>query len=426
MMQPPIFNDSKNGPDSLPPGALSVDGRPGVVADVRIAVGRPGRHLALYPGRMGYDLQEELDFLTYRAMEPNIFFAARFLAPAMPRLEDRQIRIAIIRDEVGTRSRMRLLMPFSIEKPGFSVGPSIIRVWANDFGPLGTPLVDAEDAAETIDNLFEALAAPEAKLPGVLVLPSLRVNGPFAKLARALALSRDLPLTITNPSQRPMLESYEDGNTYLRNAISRGHLKDIRRQRRLLAQEGELVYNVARQPEEIRLRTEEFLSLEARGWKGKKRTALLNDRYRSAFAREAVSNLAEVDAVRIHTLDLDGKAIASMIVFIMAGEAYTWKTTFDEDYARFSPGKLLAVDLTAWHLEDANIVRTDSSTEAEQTMLHRMWREREEMATVVIGLNRNSDRDVRQVATQLHLYRNTRNLARMLRDKILSRRFGDR
>ncbi len=426
MMQPPIFNESKNGADSRQNGALSADGRPGAVPDVRVAVGRPGRHLALYPGRMGYDLQEELDFLTYRAMEPNIFFAARFLAPAIPRLEERQIRIAIIRDEVGARSRMRLLMPFSTEKPGFSVGPSIIRAWANHFGPLGTPLVDAEDAAETIDNLFDGLASPEAKLPGILVLPNLRVNGPFAKLARALALSRDLPVTITNPTERPMLQSDEDGDAYLRNSISRGHLKDIRRQRRLLAQEGDLTYNVARQPEEIRLRMEEFLSIEAKGWKGKKRTALLNDRYRAAFAREAVSNLAEVDAVRIHTLDLDGKAIASMIVFIMAGEAYTWKTTFDEDYARFSPGKLLAADLTNWHLDDANIVRTDSSTDAENTILHRMWREREEMATVVIGLNRNSDRDVRQVATQLHLYRNTRNLARMLRDKILSRRFGDR
>ena len=32
---------------------------------------------------------------------------------------------------------------------------------------------------------------------------------------------------------------------------------------------------------------------------------------------------------------------------------------------------------------------------------------------------------MRQAATQLHLYRNTRNLARILRDKILARRFTD-
>lgn len=425
MAQPPKFNENKNHRDKRPVGTVPMAGRTRPPADIRVDVGRPGRHLSIYPGRMGYDLQEELDFLTYRAMEPNIFFAARFLAPAMPRLEDRQVRVAIIRDEVDTRSRMRLLMPFSIEKPGFSVGPSIIRVWSNSFGPLGTPLVDAEDAAETIDNLFDALAAPEAKLPGVLVLPDLRVNGPFAKLAKALALSRDLPMTVTDSFQRPMLQSLDDGDTYLRKSVSKTHLKEMRRQYRLLGECGQLTYNVARQPEEIRLRMEEFLALEANGWKGRKRSALTSDRFRAAFAREAVSNLAEVDAVRIHTLNLDGKAIASMVVFIMAGEAYTWKTAFNEDYARFSPGKLLAADLTDWHLEDANIVRTDSCTQTEHTILYRLWQEREEMGTVIIGLGRNSDRDVRQVAAQMHLYRNTRNLARILRDKILTRRFGE-
>jgi hypothetical protein len=52
---------------------------------------------------------------------------------------------------------MRLLLPFSVEKPGFSVGASIIRCWSNPFGPLGTPLLDREEAAETLDNMLEAL-----------------------------------------------------------------------------------------------------------------------------------------------------------------------------------------------------------------------------------------------------------------------------
>ena len=118
------------------------------LAEHDIAVGRPGRHLAIYPARAGYELQEELDFLTNRAMEPNIFFSGRFLAPAMPRLEDRVIRLMLMRDETDTHSRMRLMLPFSVEKPGFSVGASIVRAWANPFGPLGTPLLDREDAAE--------------------------------------------------------------------------------------------------------------------------------------------------------------------------------------------------------------------------------------------------------------------------------------
>lgn len=402
-----------HAPSDLPEPSLS------------IAIGRPGRTLAIYPARMGYDLQDELDFLSNRVLEPNIFFAARLLAPAMPRIEDRAVRLAILRDRKENGGRMRLLMPFSVEKPGFALGAPILRVWANPFGPLGTPLVDAEDAAETLDNLLEGLGRRDAGLPGVLVMPDLRLDGRFARMIRAVALSRNLPVAVTGRHHRPMLHSDLDPETYLRQSVSAHHLREMRRQWRKLAETGALTHGVARQPREIRQRTEEFLALEAKGWKGRKRSALINDRYRSAFAREAIGNLAEIDAVRIHTLDLDGKAIASLVVFLMAGEAYTWKTAYDEALAAFSPGKLLMMKLTEWHLEDANITRSDSCAVPDHPVMSRFWSEREAMGTLIIGLADSADRDTRQVATQLHLYQNTRSMARRLREKILGFRNRD-
>ncbi|MCO5733694.1 GNAT family N-acetyltransferase [Rhizobium sp. SSA_523] len=391
-------------------------------ASLQIAVGRPGRSLSIYPASMGYDLQDELDFLSNRVMEPNVFFSGRMLAPAMPRVEDRHVQLAIIRDEKEHYGRLRLLMPFSIEKPGFALGASIIRVWANPFGPLGTPLVDAEDAAETLDNLLDALSAQQARLPEVLVLPDLRLNGRFAQLMRAVAVARNLPVAVTSPYQRPTLDSELEGDAYLKSSISAHHLREMRRLWRRLEKEGDLSYSVARNPTDIRRRTEEFLALEAKGWKGRKRSALISDRYRAAFAREAIGNLAEIDGVRIHTLDIDGRAIASLIVFVMAGEAYTWKTAYDEDFARFSPGKLLVMRLTDWHLDDFNITRTDSCAVPDHPIMSRLWREREDMGTMVIGLTGTNDRDVRQVSAQLHLYRSTRNIARLLREKIMGLR----
>lgn len=392
--------------------------RPSAVASTE--VGKPDRTLSIYPAQAGYDLQPELDFLSNRAMEPNVFFTSRFLAPAMPRLEDREIRLAIIRDETDAHSRLRLLMPFSVERPGFAIGAPIIRAWANSFGPLGTPLVDAEGAGEIMDHFLEALGREEMRLPSVLVLPEIRLNGPFAQMARAIAMSRNLPLDVTNEQARPMLESAKDGETYLKDSIKASHMREMRRQWGHLARLGTVTYEVARQPGDIRMRMEEFLLLEASGWKGKKRTAMLSDRLRAAFAREAVNNLAEIDAARVHTIDLDGKAIASMIVLMMNGEAYTWKTAFNEDYGRYSPGKLLTAQLTDWHLDDANIVRTDSCAVADHPIMSRLWQEREAMGTLIIGLKQNSDREVRQVGTQLHLYQNTRNVAKKIRDKIMS------
>ncbi|MDQ0321597.1 hypothetical protein QO002_003735 [Pararhizobium capsulatum DSM 1112] len=418
MIRSPQLPNDINGSTARYLGGLAPPPLDRPAADRSLAIGRPGRELCLYPAKAGYELQQELDFLSNRAMEPNVFFTGRFLAPAMPRLEDRVVRLALIRDNDARRSRLRFLMPYSIDKPGFSIGSPIIRAWSNPFGPLGVPLLDAEEAAETIDNLLEGLALPTAGLPPILVLPDLRLKGKFAQLVRAVAIGRNLPLTVTDNFSRPMLESLLDGDTYLRQSVSGVHLKELRRQWKKLETQGTLTYNVARQPEDIRLRLEEFLALEASGWKGKARTALVTDRYHAAFAREAVNNLAESDSVRIHTLDIDGMAIASMIVLMMAGDAYTWKTAYDENFARFSPGKLLLAQLTEWHLDDANIIRSDSCAVPDHPMIGRMWEEREEMGTLIIGLQQNRDRDVRQVAAQLHLYRNTRNMAKLLRDKI--------
>jgi len=65
-------------------------------------------------------------------------------------------------------------------------------------------------------------------------------------------------------------------------------------------------------------------------------------------------------------------------------------------------------------------VRSDSCAVSDHPIMSRFWQEREEMGTLVIGLTQNGDRDMRQVAAQLHMYRSTRNMAKMLREKIMS------
>ncbi len=145
---------------------------------------RPLRRLAIYPASAGFDLVEELDHLCARTIEPNVFFNPRFLAPAMPRLEDREVRLAVIRDGDEDRSRLRLLVPFSVDRPAIPLGVSIMRTWSSPFGPLGTPLVDRDDPAGVIEDFFDMLGRPHLKLPKVLVLPEMRLDGAGREPAR--------------------------------------------------------------------------------------------------------------------------------------------------------------------------------------------------------------------------------------------------
>jgi len=380
--------------------------------------GRRPRRLAIYPASAGFDLVEELDHLCVRTIEPNVFFNPRFLAPAMPRLEDREVRLAVIREGDEDRSRLRLLVPFSIEKAPVPLGVSIMRAWSSPFGPLGTPLIDNDDPVSVVEDFLDMLARPHLKMPKVLVLPDMRLDGPVAAVLRTVALGRNLSLTEALRSERPFLDSRLDGETYLKNSLRAHHYREFRRLKRRLADLGTLEYTVARQPDEIRHGVEAFLTLEASGWKGRERTAMAIDRYRAAFAREAVHGLAERDMCRVHTLTLDGKVIACLIVFIENGCAYTWKTAYDENLSTYSPGTLLMIEVTKTHLDDPNILATDSCAVPDHPVMSRIWSERRAIGTLVIGLTPEADRAARQAAKQLHLYQETRNMARLLRNRL--------
>ncbi|WP_274427292.1 GNAT family N-acetyltransferase [Chelativorans sp. YIM 93263] len=378
----------------------------------------PARRLAVYPASAGFDLVDELDYLSARTIEPNVFFNPRFLAPAMPRLEDREVRLAVIRDGHEEKSRLRLLLPYSIEKPPIPLGVTVLRAWSHPFGPLGTPLLDFDDPAGVLEDFFAMLARPHLDMPKVFVLPENRLDGPFAAVLRAVAESRNLPLVVSGQIERPILRSDLDGDAYLRRNLHSRHYKEFRRLKRRLGELGHLEHEIARQPEEIRHAVENFLTLEASGWKGRGRSAMVVDRYRAAFAREAVYRLSERDMCRIHTLKVDDRPIACLIVFVESGMAYTWKTAYDEGYAAFSPGTLLMIEVTKNHLEDPNIDATDSCAVPDHPVVSRMWSERRDMGTFVIGLTPGTERLAHKAADQIHFHREARNRMRLLRNRV--------
>jgi hypothetical protein len=110
-------------------------------------------------------------------------------------------------------------------------------------------------------------------LPGVLVLPDMRLDGPVAGLLRAVAMGRNLSVAETDQANGVRFSKATlDADAYLARSVSRHHRREMRRQWRRLSEHGELSYMVARQPEEIRYHLEEFLTLEDSGWKGRRRS----------------------------------------------------------------------------------------------------------------------------------------------------------
>ena len=223
---------------------------------------------------------------------------------------------------------------------------------------------------------------------------------------------------LTQPQSRAVLASDLDGDSYINSVFSSHHRRGFSRLLRRLGEYGTVNFSVARDRDSVFRRMEEFLLLEARGWKGRKRTALTSDRLQAAFAREAINDLADRDMVRIMTLDINVKAIASLLIMIDAGTAYTWKIAYDEAFSTFSPGMLLMIEATKMLLDDPNVMTADSCAVQGHPMMDRVWAERRQLQTIVIGLGTQTDRVARQAFSQIELYDRTRIAARTMRDKL--------
>lgn len=373
-------------------------------ADAVFGDGQDLRSFALYDPMAAFDLVAELDHLTDRAVEANIFFTPQFLVPAMPRLDERHVRLLIARDENGQRSRLRMILPFSVERVGLLRGTRIVRAWTHPFGPIGTVPLDTDDPSGTLATLLKSLAGPQMNLPDVLVLPDQRLSGAVtAKLTRAAA-EAGLPWMIVDRRRRAALAASRAG-TFRADVLSKKARREFGRGRRMLEREGAVALACATTPTAVRDALEEFLVLEAAGWKGRARSAMLLDRYRSAFAREAINGLAEAGRVRIYTLRVGTATVASLVVLSVKGEAVLWKTAYDEAYAKASPGFQILVEASQDLMADPSVTFVDSCAVPGHELLERLWPDRLEVGTLVIGLTQESGGAVSRAAAGLRRQR---------------------
>ena len=134
-----------------------------------------------------------------------------------------------------------------------------------------------------------------------------------------------------------------------------------------------------------------FLDLEARGWKGRAGSALASHGDTEAWFRAILTGAADAEKLDLRALDLDGRPLAMLVNFLCPPGGFSFKTAFDEDYARFSPGVLLQqanLDL----LEDSRIAWVDSCAAPGHPMIDSVWRERRHLLWVNVPLSGTADR----------------------------------
>ena len=246
--------------------------------------------------------------------------------------------------------------------------------WQHDYSYLGTPLVR-----------HGAAAAPGARCSPAppagwrwLVLPGLPTRGPVWEGLAEAAHGAGVRLTCFRPHERAVVHK-RASPTYLDGRLRGVHVKGLRRQRRLLGDDV-----VLRDRTGDPAAVEDFLALEALGWKGRAGTAMAARDGHAGLLRDLVRASPEV--CQVFSLEVDGRAAAVQVNLRRGRTSWCFKTAYDERLRAASPGLLLMLDVISAFHDDPGLDVVDSCAVPGHPMADRVMPDRRPLATVLLPL----------------------------------------
>lgn len=312
------------------------------------------------------ELQSAMQDIAAEAAEPNAFAEAWYLAAATELRPGDDLRFAIVGSDT-------LIGVYPLQQMLAYAGLPIVHLqnWLNPNAFLGAPLV--RKGCE--DRFWQALLAyldQNAGQSRFLHLRAMASEGPLMAALQRVCSRERRQIAQVHREERALLEHGLAPDAYLDAALRGKKRKELRRQHNRLAELGDLQVMRGHGGQGLDSWIDEFLTLERRGWKGAKGTALdCNDRTRALF-RKALHGADAVDRLDLVALRLDGRAIAMLVNFVTPPGAFSFKTAFAEDYARFSPGVLLQIENLAL-LQRDDIAWCDSCAAQDHPMIDSIW-----------------------------------------------------
>ena len=277
-------------------------------------------------------------------------------------------------------------------------------VSAHPYGTLCTPPLDRDGATDAAAQLMQQARDAGAH---ALILRDVSLKGAAMKAFTEALLQGGLRPLVLQCQLRACLDARREPDGLLHDALGSKKLKELRRQRHRLAEHGAVHFDVARSPDQVAPALEAFLALEASGWKGARGTALMQNDGDASFIRHAVLPLAASGQCEIVTLRAGDKPVAAAIVLRHRDRAFYFKIGVDEQFARYSPGVQLTLDLTRHLCADPTIATADSTASPDHPMINPIWRGRFAIGDVLIPLRRNDP-----VVSVIHAAMRLRSAAR--------------
>jgi CelD/BcsL family acetyltransferase involved in cellulose biosynthesis len=321
--------------------------------------------------------------LADHALEPNPFYEPWMLIPAVHAFGKAKDLIFVLLYRDGAAGS-RLCGLFPLERRHFRRIP-ILGLWQHLHCFSCTPLLRAEDPTICLEGMFN-WARRDPRGAALMELNHVAGEGPFHRALTDFLFERDLLTFPVESWTRAFWQARENADSYLRLALSPSGRQDFRRKRKRLGELGRLELRALDMGGAIDVWIQQFLELEASGWKGKMQTALAAAPAEREFFREIARAAFQRGRLQMLGLFLDDQPIALKCNFLAGDGAFVFKVAYDESFSRYSPGAVLELDNIDLCHRSAPAVRwMDSCAAHDHPMWNRLWFDRRPMQTLLIS-----------------------------------------
>jgi len=374
-------------------GLQKLEGRDIRANRFRETLAPPEDCAVFHPARdIGANLVEAWKDLAREASEPNIFYEPWFLRPALDQFDHHpDLRLFLLWAGEPGASRLLALLPIGPASHFGRWPVPHVQNWLHHNCFLGTPLVRQGYEQLFWEQLLSAL--DDCDWPGFLHINGMTIGEPLDRALRAVCGVQKRRCDLVHSEARALLQSELGPDAYLSENVRGKKRKELRRQAKRLDELGAVTYAHRTGAEDIDQWIDEFLELERRGWKGFGGSALDSAGQTRTFFRDALLGAARAGQLERHDIRLEGEPLAMLVNFHSGRGSFSFKTAFDEAFARFSPGVLLQLE-NLKILDNPAIAWMDSCAAEDHPMIDSIWSGRRHIGRFSIELKGLSRRAI--------------------------------
>lgn len=328
------------------------------------------------------DVVEAWRALGARALVANVFYEVEYAqAAAIP--FGKGVKLLAVYADIEGESRMIGAWPVRVARFRWGVPLRVLAGWGHPFASLGVPLLDADHAEQALEALLGAGKFVPG-LPRRAFMPLVPDEGAFRTLFDTVRQRLGLRAARSETHDRPYWRKGQADDPM--QSLSSGTRSKLRQEYRRLERTGPIVFETIADGDGLADALEDYLALEMNGWKGRKGTAIPQSQAESAFVRQLTEELARRNRVRINRLRQGDTTLASSVTYFNGDQAWYAKISYNEEFARNSPGSQLVLKVTEQFREEGLVTYADSCAPPHHPLMRKFWPDRFWLSNLILEM----------------------------------------